>query len=236
SSYVWEYFQIENRHDVCKIIIFLKGEEVECKRNYKYDGGTGNIKQHLQIKHGISSPDDLQLNYNEKIQTHINKMIRKVTPHCALKQAELKQVTAECQRLDQAQIDLNQHNKINNSTESLLEINDDLETKRLLILRLTIEWLIATLHLQNEDSAKEDFCKLKSLMLKEHEWLLLNELVNVLKPFDELTSYFSEIQYTTLSVINSSFEALKFEFADGGTLTPEELNKIINENGININE
>ncbi|CAI2198152.1 3834_t:CDS:2, partial [Funneliformis geosporum] len=141
SSYVWEYFQIENRHDVCKIIIFLKGEEVECKRNYKYDGGTGNIKQHLQIKHGISSPDDLQLNYNEKIQTHINKMIRKVTPHCALKQAELKQVTAEC-----------------------------------------------------------------------------------------------EIQYTTLSVINSSFEALKFEFADGGTLTPEELNKIINENGININE
>ncbi|CAI2162800.1 3591_t:CDS:1 [Funneliformis geosporum] len=95
SSYVWEYFQIENGRDVCKIIIFLKGEEVECKRNYKHDGGTGNMKQHLQTKHGISSPDDLQLNSNEKIQTHIDKMIRKVTPHRAPKQAELKQVTAE---------------------------------------------------------------------------------------------------------------------------------------------
>ncbi|CAI2162922.1 7529_t:CDS:2 [Funneliformis geosporum] len=77
------------------IFIFLKGEEVECKINYKHDGETGNIKQHLQIKRVISSADDLQLNFNEKIQTHINKMIRKVIPHHVPKQAELKQVTAK---------------------------------------------------------------------------------------------------------------------------------------------
>ncbi|CAG8755247.1 15576_t:CDS:2, partial [Funneliformis caledonium] len=73
-------------------------------------------------------------------------------------------------------------------------------------------------------------------MLKDHEWLLLNELVNILKPFDKLTSYFSGIQYTTLSVINSSIEVLKFKFADGDILTLEELDKIINSNEINIDK
>ncbi|CAI2185423.1 7416_t:CDS:2 [Funneliformis geosporum] len=53
------------------------------------------MKQHLQTKHGILSPDDLQLNSNEEIQIHIDKMIRKVTPYCVPKQVELKQVTAE---------------------------------------------------------------------------------------------------------------------------------------------
>ena len=73
-------------------------------------------------------------------------------------------------------------------------------------------------------------------MLEDHEWLLLNELVNVLQLFDELISYFSRIQYTTLSIINPNIEALKFEFADSGTLTSEKLNNIINESEININE
>ena len=170
----------------------------------------------------------------------------------------------QSQRLDQAQIDLAQRNKINDLAEiDEIEVNDDdleivKETefkilrnvndvktrwnstyqswKRLLILHPAIEWLVAILHLQNEDGTKEDSYKLKSLMLEDHEWLLLNELVNILKPFDELTSYFSGIQYTTLSVINPSIEALKFEFADGDILTSEELDKIINSNEINIDE
>ncbi|CAG8696373.1 4407_t:CDS:1, partial [Funneliformis mosseae] len=96
--------------------------------------------------------------------------------------------------------------------------------------------LIATLHLQNEDNAKEDSYKLKSLMLEDHEWLLLNKLVNVLQPFDELISYFSRIQYTTLSVINLNIKTLKFEFTDDSILTLEELNNIINRSKININE
>jgi hypothetical protein len=168
----------------------------------------------------------------------------------------------QSQRLDQAQIDLAQRNK-NNSDENLLEIEDDnLETveeiefkilrtindvktrwnstyqswKRLLVLRPSIEWLAATLHLQNKDGVKEDSYKLKSLMLEDYEWLLLDELVNVLKPFDELTTYFSGIQYATLSVINPSIEALKFEFSDGDILISEELNTIINKDEININE
>ena len=62
SSYVQEYFQIKDGHVVCKIILLLKSKEVECQKSYKYDGGTGNMKQHLQLKHGILSPDDFQLN------------------------------------------------------------------------------------------------------------------------------------------------------------------------------
>jgi hypothetical protein len=53
------------------------------------------MKQHLQLKHGILSPEDLQSNPGEKYQAHIDKMIRKVAPHRAPKQAELKRVTAE---------------------------------------------------------------------------------------------------------------------------------------------
>ena len=95
SSYVWEYFQVEDGRDVCKIITSLNGKEIECKKSYKHDGGTGNMKQHLQFKHEIFPPGDLPLNPNEKYQTRIDKMIKKVTPHRASKQAELKQVTAE---------------------------------------------------------------------------------------------------------------------------------------------
>ncbi|CAG8848825.1 26310_t:CDS:1, partial [Gigaspora margarita] len=43
---------------------------------------------------------------------------------------------------------------------------------------------------------------------------LLKELVEIFKPFDHLTTYFSEAQYTTLSVVNPSIKALKFEYAD----------------------
>ena len=71
---------------------------------------------------------------------------------------------------------------------------------------------------------------------KKKIYLFTFKLVNVLKSFDELTTYFSEIQYATLSVINPSIEALKFEFSDGDILTSEELNTIINKDEININE
>jgi hypothetical protein len=86
--------------------------------------------------------------------------------------------------------------------------------QRLLKLRSAIEWLSVTLPLQKENGTKEDSTQLNCLMLKDYEWELLKELVEIFKPFDELTTYFSGIQYTTLSVVNPSIEALKFEYAD----------------------
>ena len=94
-SYVWDYFQIKDGYAICKIVILLKGEEVECQKSYKYDGGTGNMKQHLLMKHEISSPDDSQAKSSEKSQLCIDEMVKKVTPHHASKQAKLKQITAE---------------------------------------------------------------------------------------------------------------------------------------------
>jgi hypothetical protein len=105
--------------------------------------------------------------------------------------------------------------------------------QRLLVLRPAIEWLSATLHLNHgDDSANEDSRKLKDCMLQNCEWQLLEDLVKLLKPFDELTTYFSGIQYTTLSVVNPSIEALKFEFSDGTLLTLEEFEEVINDDNL----
>jgi len=54
-------FSNENGCDVCKILTSLKGEEVECKKSYKHDGETGNIKQHLQLKYGILLSNSIQI-------------------------------------------------------------------------------------------------------------------------------------------------------------------------------
>ncbi|CAG8804878.1 2623_t:CDS:2, partial [Gigaspora margarita] len=77
--------------------------------------------------------------------------------------------------------------------------------------------LFKTLYLQinDNDDVKKDFNKLNNRMLKNYEWELLEELVEIFKPFDDLTTYFSRAQYTTLLVVNPSIKALKFEYADG---------------------
>ncbi|CAG8850208.1 6622_t:CDS:1, partial [Gigaspora margarita] len=43
---------------------------------------------------------------------------------------------------------------------------------------------------------------------------LLEELVEIFKLFNDLTAYFNKAQYTTFLVVNSSIEALKFEYTD----------------------
>src|ERR1043165_5831675 len=71
-----------------------------------------------------------------------------------------------------------------------------------LVLCPAIEWLLATLHLGNKDGVIENSNKLKHLMLNDTEWVLLQELINIFKPFDKLTTCLSRIYYTTLSVVN----------------------------------
>ncbi len=75
-------------------------------------------------------------------------------------------------------------------------------------------------------------------MLKDNEQKLLKELVKVFELFDKLITYFSKIQYTTLSVINSSIKTLKFEFANEAILVQNEFEEIINNNNLkfDINE
>ena len=94
KSYVWKYFEEVGENDVCKIVVFRKGEEVECNMSYKYDRSTRNMKTHLRSAHKIFGPDEL-LSSNEKQQLSINDMIRQVRPHNTSKQSELQKITAE---------------------------------------------------------------------------------------------------------------------------------------------
>ena len=46
-------------------------------------------------------------------------------------------------------------------------------------------------------------------MLCEEEWVLLEELCKLFKPFDEVTTYFSGIEYATISSILPIIYVLK---------------------------
>ncbi|CAG8844757.1 15797_t:CDS:2, partial [Gigaspora margarita] len=48
------------------------------------------------------------------------------------------------------------------------------------------------------------------------------KLVEIFKLFNDLTTYFSGAQYTTLLVVNPSIEALKFEYTDNEGLLEED--------------
>ncbi|CAJ0845973.1 1412_t:CDS:2, partial [Entrophospora sp. SA101] len=286
KSFVWSYFQEENGNDVCKILISVNGKETTCGKSYKHDGSTGNMKQHLQMKHGILESEELHTGLEKYAQPKIDNIFKKVIPHSSSKQKELKKITAEWLITDSLPFNVvnkkgylkmmktidpafnppsTQRNNVTaapvqlHGSQNLIELeieennkseNVDMEFKvlrtinevktrwnssflswqRLLKLRTAIEWLSSTLHLLEDAGAKEDSRKLNNYKLNENEWELLEGLVMLFKPFDELTTYFSGIKYTTLSVVNPSIETLKFEFADGDLLDSHELNKIFNDN------
>ncbi|CAB4403809.1 unnamed protein product [Rhizophagus irregularis] len=75
KSFVWNYFQVEGGRDICKVLIFSNGNEYECKKSYKHDGGTGNMKLHLSSIHGIVS-DNIQL--KDSNQLRIDMMVKKL--------------------------------------------------------------------------------------------------------------------------------------------------------------
>ncbi|CAG8581455.1 15320_t:CDS:2 [Cetraspora pellucida] len=47
KSYIWSYFEEEDKNDVCKIIVTKKNKETVCNKSYKHNGGTENMKTHL---------------------------------------------------------------------------------------------------------------------------------------------------------------------------------------------
>ncbi|CAB5292141.1 unnamed protein product [Rhizophagus irregularis] len=69
--------------------------------------------------------------------------------------------------------------------------------------------LNATLHLEDDRSNKIDGERLQKIMLCEEEWIFLKELCKLFKPFDEMTTYFSGVEYVTISSILPIVETLK---------------------------
>ncbi|CAJ0748628.1 23893_t:CDS:2, partial [Entrophospora sp. SA101] len=92
--FVWSYFQEEDGNDVCKILISIRGKETTCGKRYKHDCSTGNMKQHLQVKHGILESEELQTGLEKYSQPKIDSIFKKVIPHDSSKQKELKRITA----------------------------------------------------------------------------------------------------------------------------------------------
>ncbi|CAG8743474.1 5660_t:CDS:2, partial [Racocetra persica] len=56
-------------------------------------------------------------------------------------------------------------------------------------------------------------------------WDLLNQIVTLLEPFDDATTYFSGSQYATLSIIYSLIEALKYIFVEFDITSDAQNNK-----------
>ncbi|GBC25170.2 zinc finger BED domain-containing protein 4-like [Rhizophagus irregularis DAOM 181602=DAOM 197198] len=81
--------------------------------------------------------------------------------------------------------------------------------KRLIELKKPIIRLNATLHLEDDKNDKLDGERLQKIMLCEEEWVLLSELCSLFKPFDEVTTYFSGVEYATISSILPIIQTLK---------------------------
>ena len=84
--------------------------------------------------------------------------------------------------------------------------------KRLLELKKSIIYLNATLHLEENRNDRLDGQRLQKIMICDEELILLEELCKIFKPFDEVTTFFSGVNYATISSILPIIEALKVIF------------------------
>jgi hypothetical protein len=76
-------------------------------------------------------------------------------------------------------------------------------------LKPYIEMLSSSLQLQEEADARADGRRLKAIMITDAEWAAVADLVELLKPFDDVTNYISGSSYPTMSIIFPTMESLK---------------------------
>jgi hypothetical protein len=173
----------------------------------------------------------LQLTVNialKAIKTQTKKYRRLVKYFSTPKQVE---------QLEKAQQDLNKTTYIGNYDNSNIDENEDesgdedkpsyprmirniteIKTrwnskyhswKRLAKLKNAVKWIAATLPLSSNRQDKLDGEKLNQILISDEEWDLLNQLIEIFKPFDEMTTYFSGANYATISSILPLIESLK---------------------------
>jgi hypothetical protein len=184
---------------------------------------------HLSVNKGLRT---VQL-YTKKFQKLVKFFTTSVKQTERLDQAQLIIARNKMQKeniihFDNPQ-DLNNEDNINDENEdleTLFEISrfkllrniSDIHTRwnssfyswqRLLILQEPIQWLAATLPLQQEKNIQKDAQRLNQYLLKANEWKLLQDIVDILKPFESVTTYFSGIKYPTISMAIPIIETLK---------------------------
>ncbi|RGB34204.1 hypothetical protein C1646_787566 [Rhizophagus diaphanus] len=94
---------------------------------------------------------------------------------------------------------------------------------RLLKLLKAIEWLDATLPLSDNYNDCADGRRLKKWLLLPHEWNLLKQIVDLLEPFEDATTYFSGTSYATLSIIYPLIQVFKFKYAENDEVNNDDL-------------
>ena len=105
---------------------------------------------------------------------------------------------------------------------------------RLFYLKDAIIQLQADLYTSTNREDKNDGNKLKKILLSEEEWDLLDKLVDVLLPFEEVTKEFSGGSYVTLSRMMPNINELIFNLAPSDNTDTDDVNDInyLNDNTI----
>src|SRR5215207_9383332 len=116
---------------------------------------------------------------------------------------------------------------------------------RLIFLQYAILQLNIKLSCSLINEEKTDGNRLKKNILKDNEWELLDELCNILAPFEKATQEFSGNTYITLSqmfpIITNLTNSLKpsheeYEDSDDNTIISESEESFIEVNYDNISE
>ena len=84
---------------------------------------------------------------------------------------------------------------------------------RLVQIKTYIELLISELSTHDDQDAKKDGRKLRNINLTESEWELIKDLLQVLGPFEEATTYLGGSFYATHSLLYRLIKNLKKKFA-----------------------
>lgn len=98
----------------------------------------------------------------------------------------------------------NKHTQVLNPVKSVVTRWNSIffVLERLLKLRESVELLIKNLSNDPNRDYKNDGISLDSLFLTNNEWVAVEELVNILKPFADATKILSGSNYPTLNIVN----------------------------------
>jgi hypothetical protein len=108
----------------------------------------------------------------------------------------------QCEQLTTAQQLLN-YNKILKPIQEVSTRWNSLyySFERLLELQRAVVYLPSRLKADINKDSNKDGAKLENIMLSDREWITLSKIVEILEPFEEITSILSGQSYVTLSLV-----------------------------------
>ncbi|CAJ0857544.1 13323_t:CDS:2, partial [Entrophospora sp. SA101] len=108
---------------------------------------------------------------------------------------------------------------------------------RLIKIKEFISLLASSMESESDYDTRKDGKRLKKILLSDEEWELLKELVKILKPFEEATTYLGGSSYITFSMMYPLIQEIKTRLknniqsnsiSDFETFNLEELDDVFN--------